>query len=100
MAPPGNGEATVSWTSKARAVQRQIQTPFLRAKSNPPRETTWETLTNGSLCKALDMKDPDQANDQWKLLPSHSMYAIVYAYIGVVLGVNVGIYGIHGVSGL
>ena len=26
------------------------------------------------------------------------MYA-VYAYIGVVLGVNVGIYGIHGVSG-
>ena len=26
------------------------------------------------------------------------MYAI-YAYIGVVLGVNVGIYGIHGVSG-
>ena len=46
------------------------------------------------------MKDPDQANDQWKLLPSHSMYAIVYAYIGVVLGVNVGIYGIHGVSGL
>ena len=30
--------------------------------------------------------------------PRHSMYAI-YAYIGVVLGVNVGIYGIHGVSG-
>ena len=27
------------------------------------------------------------------------MYAI-YAYIGVVLGVNVSIYGIHGVSGL
>ena len=27
------------------------------------------------------------------------MYAI-YAYIGVVLGVNVGIYGIHGVSGI
>ena len=27
------------------------------------------------------------------------MYAI-YAYIGVVLGVNVGIYGIHGVFGL
>ena len=27
------------------------------------------------------------------------MYA-VYAYIGVVLGVNVGIYGIHGVSGI
>ena len=26
------------------------------------------------------------------------MYAI-YAYIGVVLGINVGIYGIHGVSG-
>ena len=31
-------------------------------------------------------------------LKSLSMYAI-YAYIGVVLGVNVGIYGIHGVSG-
>ena len=30
--------------------------------------------------------------------PRHSMYAI-YAYIGVVLGVNVGIYGIHGESG-
>ena len=27
------------------------------------------------------------------------MYAI-FAYIGVVSGVNVGIYGIHGVSGL
>ena len=27
------------------------------------------------------------------------MYAI-YAHVGVVLGVNVGIYGIHGVSGL
>ena len=28
------------------------------------------------------------------------MYAIyAYLYIGVVLGVNVGIYGIHGVSG-
>ena len=27
------------------------------------------------------------------------MYAI-YAYIGVVLGVNLGIYGIHGVSGV
>ena len=27
------------------------------------------------------------------------MYAI-YAYMGVVLGVNVGIYGIHGVSGM
>ena len=27
------------------------------------------------------------------------MYAI-YAYIGVVWGVNVGIYGIHGVSGI
>ena len=27
------------------------------------------------------------------------MYAM-YAYIGVVLGVNVGIYGIHGVSGI
>ena len=33
------------------------------------------------------------------ILPRHSMYA-VYAYIGVVLGVNVGIYGIHGVSGV
>ena len=32
-------------------------------------------------------------------LPRRSMYAI-YAYIGVVLGVNVGIYGIHRVSGL
>ena len=32
-------------------------------------------------------------------MPSHSMYAI-YAYIGVVLGVNVGIYGIHGVFGM
>ena len=33
-------------------------------------------------------------------IPRHSMYAI-YAYIGVVLVVNVGIsiYGIHGVSG-
>ena len=30
--------------------------------------------------------------------PRHSMYAI-YAYIGVVFGVNVGIYGIHGVPG-
>ena len=30
--------------------------------------------------------------------PRHSMYAI-YAYIGVVWGVNVGIYGIYGVSG-
>ena len=34
-----------------------------------------------------------------KTLPRHSMYAR-YAYIGVVLGVNVGIYGIHGVFGL
>ena len=33
------------------------------------------------------------------IIPKHSMYAI-YAYIGVVLGVNVGIYGIHGVSGI
>ena len=32
-------------------------------------------------------------------LVGHSMYA-VYAYIGVFLGVNVGIYGIHGVSGI
>ena len=32
-------------------------------------------------------------------VPKHSMYAI-YAYIGVVLGVNVGIYGIHGVFGV
>ena len=36
------------------------------------------------------------------LFPRHSMYAYVYAiyaYIEVVLGVNVGIYGIHGVFG-
>ena len=33
-----------------------------------------------------------------KLNPKHSMYAI-YAYIGVVLGVNVGKYAIHGVFG-
>ena len=33
-----------------------------------------------------------------KLNPRHSM-SVIYAYIGVVLGVNVGIYGIHGVSG-
>ena len=26
--------------------------------------------------------------------------SVIYAYIGVVLGVNVGIYGIHGVSGI
>ena len=32
------------------------------------------------------------------VLPRRSMYAI-YAYIGVVWGVNVGIYGIHGVYG-
>ena len=32
-------------------------------------------------------------------IPKHSMYAI-YANIGVVLGVNVGIYGIHGVFGI
>ena len=32
------------------------------------------------------------------LYPRHSMYAI-YAYIGVVWGVNVGIYGIHGAAG-
>ena len=32
------------------------------------------------------------------LYPRHSMYAI-YAYIGVVSGVNVGKYGIHGVFG-
>ena len=30
--------------------------------------------------------------------PRHSMFGI-FTYIGVVLGVNVGIYGIHGVSG-
>ena len=30
--------------------------------------------------------------------PRHSMYGM-YAYIGVVWGVNVGIYGIHGASG-
>ena len=30
--------------------------------------------------------------------PRHFMYAI-FAYIGVVWGVNVGIYGIHGASG-
>ena len=30
--------------------------------------------------------------------PRHSMYGI-FTYIGVVWGVNVGIYGIHGVSG-
>ena len=34
-----------------------------------------------------------------KLIPETPMYAI-YAYIGVVLEVNVGIYGIHGVSGI
>ena len=39
------------------------------------------------------------APSSFLLLPKHSMYAI-YAYIGVVWGVNVGIYGIHGVSGL
>ena len=26
--------------------------------------------------------------------------SVIYAYIGVVLGVNVGMYGIHGVSGV
>ena len=31
--------------------------------------------------------------------PRHSMYGI-FIYIGVVLGVNVGIYGIHGVFGI
>ena len=31
-------------------------------------------------------------------VPRHSMYGM-YAYIGVVWGVNVGIYGIHGASG-
>ena len=33
------------------------------------------------------------------IVPRHSMYGI-FTYIGVVLGVNVGIYGIHGVSGV
>ena len=32
------------------------------------------------------------------IIPRYSMYGI-YTYIGVVLGVNVGIYAIHGVSG-
>ena len=32
-------------------------------------------------------------------IPRHSMYAI-FTYIGVVWGVNVGIYAIHGVSGI
>ena len=33
------------------------------------------------------------------IIPRRSMYAI-YAYIGVVWGVNVGIYSIHGVYGI
>ena len=33
------------------------------------------------------------------MIPRHSMYAI-FTYIGVVWGVNVGIYAIHGVSGI
>ena len=32
-------------------------------------------------------------------MPKRSMY-VIYAYIGVVWGVNVGIYSIHGVSGM
>ena len=55
--------------------------------------------------------DGDPAIETTKLLPStlnpriaiigyprHSMYGI-FTYIGVVWGVNVGIYGIHGVPG-
>ena len=38
-------------------------------------------------------------DDRGSGLPRRSMYAI-YAYIGVVWGVNAGIYGIHGVCGL
>ena len=34
----------------------------------------------------------------YAISPRHSMFGI-FTYIGVVLGVNVGIYGIHGVSG-
>ena len=41
--------------------------------------------------RSKECEDPGQ-------IPRHSMCAI-YAYIGVVSGVNVGIYGIHGVSG-
>ena len=33
------------------------------------------------------------------VIPRHSMYGI-FTYIGVVLEVNVGTYGIHGVSGI
>ena len=36
---------------------------------------------------------------QTTTIPRHSMYGI-FTYIGVVWGVNVGIYGIHGVSGI
>ena len=38
-------------------------------------------------------------NTRCKTIPRDSTYAI-YAYIGVVLGINVGKYGIHGVSGI
>ena len=44
-------------------------------------------------------ENPNLFNMLNSLIPKRSMYAI-YAYIGVVLGVNVSIYGIHGVSGI
>ena len=51
----------------------------------------WRSMTN----------EPNKPNCPLKsdTIPKHSMYGI-FTYIGVVLGVNVCKYAIHGVSGI
>ena len=48
--------------------------------------------------KPKRLEDPHRFGQLPEHKPKHSMYAI-YAYIGMVWGVNVGIYSIHGVYG-
>ena len=57
------------------------------------------TPRNQSIPWCSTPRDHDAFREMQNDTHRHSMYAI-YAYIGVVWGVNVGIYSIHGVSGI
>ena len=64
------------------------------SEAGPGGRGTWSNPVDRQDARWIVMDPLDVHN----IYPRRSMYAI-YAYIGVVWGVNVGIYSIHGVYG-
>ena len=79
-------------------VQRTEPEPLTEQRTEPLPQEKW--IISWALLGGIEDTSLNMHRGKFVVFPTHSMYAIyIYAYIGVVWGVNVGIYGIHGVYG-